>query len=65
MRKASNSTTRLEADIKALRIGETLSHVVRLKLRQTAYDAARRLGIGLCIQELRTKRGRFEITRIR
>jgi len=65
MRKPNNQTTRLAADLKALKIGETLSHTVNLKLRQSAYDEARKLGIGLCVQELRTKRGRFVVTRIR
>lgn len=65
MRKPNNKHTRLSADLKALKIGDTISHYVDLEIRQAAYDEARRMGIGLCIQRVPTKPGKFEITRIR
>ena len=64
MRKPQNKFTQLNDDLKALKIGETISHTVNLELRQAAYAAAKFLGIGLCIRETPMKKGRFEITRI-
>jgi hypothetical protein len=65
MRKPNNATTRLETDLKALKIGDTLAHYINLKLRQAAYDVAQKLEIKLCIQRVPSKLGRFQITRIR
>jgi hypothetical protein len=65
MRKTATKYTRLNDDLRALQIGETVSHSVNLELRQVAYDLQKPLGIKLCIREIPTKKGRFEITRIK
>jgi hypothetical protein len=65
MRKPATKYTCLNNDLRALRIGDTVSHSVNLELRQCAYNLQKPLGISLCIREIPTKKGRFEITRIK
>jgi hypothetical protein len=65
MKKLSTKLDKSKRELEPLKIGDSLSHSVNLETRQAAYDAARALGIVLCIQRLPLERERFQVTRIK
>ena len=65
MRTKSNKETRQRNDLSVLEVGESLSHYVNAEMRQAAYGAAKFFGIEIRALECPTKKGRYEITRIK
>jgi hypothetical protein len=51
-------------ELENLKIGQSLPHPVNLEKRQRCYDAAKTLGIKLCIQTVPLKINQFRVTRI-
>lgn len=65
MRPKPNKITRQNNDLLALEVGDSLTHYVNKEMRQAAYGAAKFIGIEICARECPTKKGKFEITRIK
>jgi hypothetical protein len=52
------------AELELIGIGQSLRRPVNLEKRQRCYDAAKTLGIKLCIQAVPLKINQFRVTRI-
>jgi len=63
MRPKTTKYTRLNKDLQALKIGESLAHALNLEMRQAAYAAQKLLGIKICAQNIPLKKNRFQVTR--
>lgn len=65
MRVKPDKFKRQDNDLLALEVGDSLPHYVNAEMRQAAYGAAKFIGIEIRALECPTKKGRYEIQRVK